>query len=186
VAAAAVAVAQVGHTGEQLNRASLFGGLRRLPERFTDRAAELHERFAPRQFPAGPIFALVPFFEYVDRCTTEQHRLLLPGFLPEVAVYARRPFAGGRSSFFPGILSSPADMEFTRNRLAHEVIPFAIMSSPWREGVASAFPDVSGFIAARFDVLASYPFRGSRVDVFYNRTLAPVGRDAATGWPCFR
>ena len=69
-ATSAIAVAQVGHTSEQLNRASLFGGLRRLPERFVDRSEELHERFATRQMPAGPVFALLPLFAYLDRCTT--------------------------------------------------------------------------------------------------------------------
>ena len=55
VGVSAVAVGQVGHTAEQLNRASVFGGVRRLPERFIDRADELHGRFAVRQMPAGPV-----------------------------------------------------------------------------------------------------------------------------------
>jgi hypothetical protein len=183
VATGAVAVAQVGHTSEQLNRASLFGGLRRLPERFADRSNELHERFALRQMPAGPVFALLPLFAYLDRCTTREHRLLLPGFIPEVAFYAQRPFAGGRASFFPGIFTSADDQAFSERRLAHEMVPVAVVSSQWRD---SLFPFLREYISDRFDRVASYPFSGGAVDVLMNRTLPPVSRDAATGWPCFR
>ena len=182
-ATSAIAVAQVGHTSEQLNRASLFGGLRRLPERFIDRSKELHERFDTRQMPAGPVFALLPLFAYLDRCTTPEHRLLLPGFIPEVAFYARRPFAGGRASFFPGTFASPDDRAFSEHRLAGEVVPVAIVSSQWRD---SMFPFIREYISDRFDTVASYPFSGGAVDVLMNRTLTPVSRDAATGWPCFR
>ncbi len=183
VATSAIAVAEVGHTSEQLNRASLFGGLRRLPERFADRSAELHERFTVRQMPAGPVPALLPLFDYVDRCTTPAHRLLLPGFIPEVAFYAQRPFAGGRSSFFPGIFTTAADQAFTEDRLSRETVAAAIVSSPWQGGL---FPYIQDFIAAHFEPVASYPSRAGTVDVFINRTLTPVSRDTATGWPCFR
>jgi hypothetical protein len=183
VGVSAVAVGQVGHTAEQLNRASVFGGVRRLPERFIDRAGELHGRFAVRQMPAGPVSALIPFFEYADRCTTTEHRLLLPGFIPEVAVYAQRPFAGGRSSFFPGIFTSAEDEAFTKRRLAQELVPIAVVSATWRESMP---PYLSAFIAARFEPVRSYQFRGGSVDVLINREITPVRRDAATGWPCFR
>jgi hypothetical protein len=183
VGMSAVAVGQVGHTAEQLNRASVFGGVRRLPERFIDRANELHDRFAARQMPAGPVSALIPFFEYADRCTTTEHRLLLPGFIPEVAVYAQRPFAGGRSSFFPGIFTSAEDQAFTKRRLAQELVPIAVVSSTWRESMPSYS---SAFIAARFEPVTSYQFRGGSADVLINREITPVRRDAATGWPCFR
>lgn len=183
VATSAIAVAQVAHTSEQLNRASLFGGLRRLPQRFVDRSEELHERFAARQMPAGPVFALLPLFAYLDRCTTSEHRLLLPGFIPEVAFYAQRPFAGGRSSFFPGTFTSADDQAFSELRLAREVVPVAIVSSQWRD---SMFPFLRQYLSGRFTEVASYPFSGGAVDVLMNRTLTPVSRDAATGWPCFR
>jgi hypothetical protein len=183
VATGAIAVGQVGHTSEQLNRASLFGGFRRLPERFADRSDELHERFAVRQMPAGPVFALLPLFAYLDRCTTPEHRLLLPGFIPEVAFYARRPFAAGRASFFPGTFTSAADQAFSERRLAREVVPVAIVSSPWRDGMPLF---IRQYIADRFTPVGSYPYSGGAVDVLVNRTLTPVSRDGATGWPCFR
>lgn len=183
VAMTTVAVAEVGNTAEQLNRASLFGGLRRLPERFTDRSRELHDRFTPRQMPAGPVRVLMPMFEYLDRCTTTEHRLLLAGFIPEVGVYARRMFAGGRTSFFPGAYRTAADEAFMKARLAHETIAVAVVPSSY---AASMSPYLEGFIANRFDAVASYPFRDDGVEVLINRELQATGRDPVTGWSCFR
>lgn len=183
IVTSAVAVAQVGRTAEQLNRASLFGGLRRLPERFRDRSAELHERFAPRQIPAGPVRVLMPMFEYVDRCTTAEHRLLLSGFIPEVGVYARRMFAGGRTSFFPGAYRTPSDEAFMKERLEHETIAVAVVPSAY---ATSMSPYLKGFIGARFESVASYPFRDDGVEVLINRELKAAGHDRVTGWSCFR
>jgi hypothetical protein len=181
--AGAVAVAQVGHTAEQLNRASVFGGIDRLPERFRERSAELHDRFAERQMPAGPVSALVPLFEYLDRCTTPEHRLLLPGFIPEVGVYAERPFAGGRTSFFPGAYRTPSEQMFTEHHLASETVAVAVVTSTYRDSM-EAF--LRRFIASHFEPVGAYSFRGGTVDVLVNRDLHANGRDEATGWPCFR
>jgi hypothetical protein len=125
----------------------------------------------------------MPLFEYLDRCTGFQHRLLLPGFMPEVGVYARRRFAGGRTSFFPGVYRTAADEAFTNERLGHETIAAAVVSSSYG---ASMSPSVERFIASRFEPVAVYPFRGNTVQVLINRELKPAGRDHVTGWPCFR
>jgi hypothetical protein len=100
-----------------------------------------------------------------------------------VAVYARRGFAGGRSSFFPGIFTAAEDEAFTRRRLDHEQVPIAVMSSPWGDSMP---PCLNDFIAARFEPVASYEFRGGSIEVLINRSIMPVRRDAVTGWPCFR
>jgi len=183
IAMSAVAVAQAGNTTEHLNRASLFGGLGRLPERFRARSAELHDRFAPRQMPAGPVRVLMPVFEYLDRCTTTEHRLLLAGFIPEVGVYARRMFAGGRTSFFPGAYRTASDDAFMQERLARETIAAAMIPSSY---AGSMSPTLKGFISAHFEPVASYPFRDDGVEVLLNRELKTTGRDPVTGWSCFR
>jgi hypothetical protein len=184
-----IAVTTVGATVEQLNRASLFGGLRRMPERFAGRSAELHARFAGRQMPAGPVGRLVPFFEYVDRCTTTEQRLLLPGFIPEVAFYAQRPFAGGRSTIIPGFIDSPEDRQILQKRLARETIPFVVVTSRSRESVYKFYPELASFIAGQFEPLVTYRFGEDQsviVDVLVSRTLTRHGSDPGTGWPCFR
>src|SRR5258705_3846180 len=102
-------VVTVGKTVEQLNRASLFGGLHRMPERFVDRSAQLHDRWNQRAMPAGPSGALIPFFQYLERCTTPDQRLLVPGFIPEFPVNAGRPISGVPMTILPGYSDAPAD-----------------------------------------------------------------------------
>jgi hypothetical protein len=179
VALATVAVTIVGATVENLNRASLFGGLRRMPERFAERSAELHDRFKERQMPTGPVDILVPFFRYVDRCTQPEHRLLVPGFIPEVPVYAHRPFAAGRSTILPGYLDSPAERRQLLAIVERQVVPFVVVTSRSKQAVWAAYPDLAVFIETEFSRLVRRrPKR--RVDVFASRTLPTGGTEDAT------
>lgn len=184
----AVAVTTVGATVEQFNRAGLFGGLRRMPERFAERSAELHERFNERQMPSRIIAPLIPFFEYVDRCTTTDQHLLLPGFSPEVAVYAGRPFAGGRYTILKGFVDDPDARLQLQERVEAQVVPFVVIEPNYKERVWSGYPELAGFIDGRYRSLVSYQSDSGRViaDVLVSRTLAPRRQDPVTGWPCFR
>ena len=183
-----VAVTTVGRTEEQFNRAGLFGGLRRMPERFAERSAELHERFNERQMPSRLITPLIPFFEYVDRCTTTEHHLLLPGFSPEVAVYAGRPFAGGRYTMLKGYVDDPDARRQLQERVEAQVVPFVVIEPNYKERIWSAYPELARFIDGRFRSLVSYRSDSGNVmvEVLVNRTLTPRAQDPATGWPCFR
>jgi hypothetical protein len=181
------AVTTVGDTVEQLNRASLFGGLRRMPERFVDRSEELHERFNIRQMPAGPVPALEAFFDYVDRCTTRDQRLLLPGFIPEVAVYAQRPFAGGRSTILPGYIDTADDQRRLVARVATQTVPFVVVTGKFKDPVWRAYPELAAYVDRHYRRLVAYGPDGDRkVEVYVNHTLHSISIDAATGWPCFR
>jgi hypothetical protein len=181
------AVTTVGDTVEQLNRASLFGGLRRMPERFVDRSEELHERFNIRQMPAGPVPALEAFFDYVDRCTTRDQRLLLPGFIPEVAVYAQRPFAGGRSTILPGYIDTADDQRRLVARVATQTVPFVVVTGKFKDPVWRAYPELAAYVDQHYRRLVAYGPDGDRkVEVYVNHTLHSISIDAATGWPCFR
>jgi hypothetical protein len=180
-------VATVGDTAEQLNRASLFGGLRRMPERFVERSEELHERFNIRQVPAGPVPALELFFDYVDRCTTRDERLLLPGFIPEVAVYAQRPFAGGRSTILPGYIDTTGERQRLVARIAMQKVPFVVVTGKFKDPVWRAYPELAAYVGQHYRQLVTYGPKGDRmVEVYVNHTLRSTSVDAATGWPCFR
>ena len=182
-----VAVIEVGATVEQLNRASLFGGLQRLPERFIERSQELHERFNERQMPAGPVPRLRPFFEYVDRCTTRDQRLLLPGFIPEVAVYARRPFAGGRMTIVQGYVDTPPEQQRLVAQVAMQSVPFVVVTGKYKDPVWHAFPELATYIDQHYRPLVTYGADGDRVvEVYVTDTQPSTSIDAATGWPCFR
>ena len=189
---AVAAVIKVGATVEQLDRASLFGGLRRLPERFVERSQELHERFNVRQMPGGPVLRLQSFLEYVDRCTTRDQRLLLPGFIPEVAVYAQRPFAGGRSTILPGYLDDQDNRQRLVAWVAMQTVPFVVVTGKFKDPVWRAYPELGAYVAQHYRPLVTYGTDGDArahdrvVEVYATTSLPPTSIDAATGWPCFR
>ena len=189
VLVSATAVTTVGATLEQLNRASLFGGLRKMPGRFVERSAELHDRFNERQMPSRAAAALVPFFQYVDRCTTADDRLLLPGFIPEVAVYAERPFAGGRSSILQGFIDGPNDRRQIQQRLEMQTVPFVVVTPNYKQAVWTAYPELVAFVQDHYRPLVTYRSGDGGdvvVEVFVSERLASRASDPATGWPCFR
>jgi hypothetical protein len=183
-----LAVVAIGRTTEQLNRAGLFGGLRRMPERFTERSEELHERFNAHQMPSRAALALVPFFEYVDRCTAPDHRLLLPGFIPEVAVYAQRPFAGGRSTILAGFIDTPDDRRRIQERLTAQTVPFVVVTPNDKARVWAAYPELARFVQDGYEPLITYRSETGDpvVEVFVSRTLQSPKQDPITGWLCFR
>ena len=73
--------------------------------------------------PSRVVFHLLPFLAYVDRCLAPTDHIFIPGFAPEVAVWARRPFAGGQIWFQAGLLASEADHRYVMNRLHEQRVP---------------------------------------------------------------
>ncbi|MBM3779030.1 MAG: hypothetical protein FJW23_12495 [Acidimicrobiia bacterium] len=177
----------VGRFGAQLEHTEVAGvGVARLPSLFVRRAAELRERFNARQMPDGRTEHLVPFFQYLDRCSTTRHRLFVPGYAPDVFVYARRPFAGGQKVFLR-LEQSPAEQKRLIAVLDRQVVGYVVVLSDveaeWRAGA----PEVAAYLDPRFAPLTEIPAPGDRIyRVFVNANLPPLGTDAMTGWPCFR
>ena len=137
--------------------------------------------------PAGPVPALEAFFDYVDRCTTRDQRLLLPGFIPEVAVYAQRPFAGGRSTILPGYIDTADDRRRLVARVATQTVPFVVVTGKFKDPVWRAYPELAAYVDQHYRRLVAYGPDGDRkVEVYVNHTLHSISIDAATGWPCFR
>jgi hypothetical protein len=69
--------------------------------------------------------ALVPFFEYLDRCTSQTDRLIVTGEYPDILVAAGRPFASD-GVVFGAWYSSVAHQDRTVERLRVRPAPFAI------------------------------------------------------------
>jgi hypothetical protein len=137
--------------------------------------------------PAGPVPALGLFFDYVDRCTTRDERLLLPGFIPEVAVYAQRPFAGGRSTILPGYIDTTGERRRLVARIAMQKVPFVVVTGKFKDPVWRAYPELAAYVDQHYRRLVTYGPQGDRmVEVYVNHTLRSTSIDSATGWPCFR
>lgn len=178
--------AAMGSLYEQLDRVGVFNGVALLPGRFAERAAEMPRPWTGRQAPSAASVAIAPFFDYVDRCLSDGHRLLVPSFLPEVTVLARRPFAGGQVWFLPGALTTPADHERVMVRLAVQRVPVVILRRPTYDELTRQFPELTAFVDWRFTEVARWTLPGGDTIALLMDKLSARGTDAATGWPCFK
>jgi hypothetical protein len=183
--AAALAIGDMADAGERLDRTELLESLSRpwrLPSRFAERAAELRQRFG--DWPSRTAMALHPFFLYLDRCTTSEHRLFLGGLIPEVAYLAQRPFAGGAYEHynFRSVPNQRRVVAWLRGQQA----PFALIPSTSAREFENDVPLVATYVHQRYAPMTEVPVGGDeRILVLLDRTLRARSRDAETGWPCF-
>ena len=182
------AVTAIGDTTQQIDRTGLLAsGIQAIPTLISSRTAELTARFSPNQVPDGGIVPLVPFFEYLDRCTTTDHRLFVAGYIPQIFVYARRMFGGGEKVFLQGSFASDEDQQFIVDRLRRQRVVFSLAYSdefePWLED----FPRIAAFVTSQFTPMTEIAVGQDRtVKVLVNAGMTPIGTDTATGWPCYR
>ena len=186
---AANSVFAIGNVVENLNRTDLGRGFAYTPTVLQLRAAGLQDRFDSRYVPSSRVPAMVPFFEYLDRCTTIQHRLFVAGYAPEIFTYARRLFAGGHGQFIQGYQVSEAAQRQIIERLQRQFVLFVIMLSDeepqWR---AESVP-IDAFVRANFGPMTEIPLdqdRTVRVLVRNGSDAIRTGTDKKTAWPCFR
>jgi hypothetical protein len=179
------ATAHIGEAYEQFDRAGFYGGVLRLPGRLIERTGELRERLSPRQIPSASVEALLPFFAYADRCLGGEDRVLVPDFLPEIAVWARRPFAGGQVVFQQGMLRTARDHRLVMERLGRERVPVAVYRPERFTGIAGEFPELAAYLE-RFSHVETFAVPGHVPVVVRFDPSHARGHDAATGWPCYR
>ena len=185
-AAGVVSVSAVGHAREQLERTDLWLGIGQLPHLLREKTAQLTTRYAREQLPDGRLLQLVPFFEYVDRCTTVRQRLLVAGNAPEVYIYARRPFAAGHSTFIEGYTQSSREQQRLLERAQSQVVAFVLILSDEYETWRRGFPQLNAFVESRFTPMADIAVGPTRtVRVLVHTGLPPTHIDRPTGWPCF-
>jgi hypothetical protein len=184
---AASSVVVVGRTQENLARTNLSLGLSSLPRLVRDRTVQLKARYDRQQLPDGRILSLLGLFDYLDRCTTPSHRLLVAGNSPELYVYAQRPFAAGHSTFLEGYYQSETDQQQMVDRVRQQVVAFAVMLSDQESSFRSTAPELSAFVDTNFQPLTNIPVGSDRtVRVLVRSGLPPLHADTATGWPCYR
>jgi hypothetical protein len=186
---AANSVLAVGNVAENLNRTDIGRGWAYAPTLLQQRTAGLQDRFAPRHVPSGRVPAMIPFFEYLDRCTTMEHRLFVAGYAPEIFTYGRRLFAGGHGQFMHGYEVTPAAQRQIVERLEQQFVLFALMLSDEEPGWRAESVPIDLFIRAHFSPMAEVAVdehRTVRVLVHNGSDAIRTGTDPKTGWPCYR
>ena len=176
--------AVMGSVVEQLDRAGVSGGLDRIPARVATLTREMERPWAGRLVPSATAGEMRPFFDYAARCISPDQRLLVAAFLPEIAVLAERPFAGGQIVFMPGALKTKADHELVMRRLDRQRVPVAVFRRPAYDELAIEFPELDAYIH-RFTEMTRWSLGDGDEVVLLMDTTQSTRTDAKTGWPCF-
>jgi hypothetical protein len=180
--------ASVGAAGDivgNIDRADLIDEWGHLPRLFRERTEVLHQRFSVRQIPTRATASLLPFFAYVDRCTTPDQRLLVGGYLVELPFFAQRRFAAGQP-YFGGSFGGEDLQRLALRRLRGQVVPFAVIPSDYVENIESNFYSISRYLEARYTTLTNVRVTDELdLRILVDTSLTPTGRDPETGWPCF-
>ena len=178
-------IVRAGSTIEELDRAALFARWDTIPGRFGERADQYKTRFDDYLIPSGEVFRLVPFFNYLDRCTTREHRLLNVGFAVEVPYFARRAFAGG-ISYFAGYPAVPELDQRVLTKMRSEVVPFVLIASEFAKEFPVRFPLTERYVRVRYTPLLDVKIRDDlTMQILIDPNLPSRGRDQETGYPCF-
>ena len=179
-------VAQAGNTLDAVCRLDLVANWNHVPTLLRLRTDTLLAPRAERQLPARTTQALVPFLEYLDRCTTSEHRLLIGGYMVDVPFFARRRFAGGQQYFGGSFAGSPDSERRVLFRLRSQVVPFALLPSDYDTAFERDWPVVSGYLASRYRLLTRVEVTDeTTVRVLLDSAVTATGTDTQTGWPCF-
>jgi hypothetical protein len=181
------AVFQAADVREQMGRAGLLAGPRGVRLRAADLWDRLGKRLPDRDLVPGRYSrALLPFLDYVHRCTLPGDRLMMTGLFPEVYVLTERGFAGGQVGFMPGIYTSKPDQAQTIARLARQSVPFVVVVSQYEADVRTQMPDLFGYIDGRYVPMVHIPVPETLgVEVYVERRRESRGPDPLTAWPCF-
>jgi hypothetical protein len=181
------AVAVVADVPGELNRAGVLNRAGAL----SDRVDDLHHRLRNTMpqgshVPSRNSEALLPFFGYVERCTSPRDRLVMTGLQPDVFVLANRGFAGGRMAYRPSFYDSEPEQRKAIARMQSESVPFVIVALEEEAGFRAALPLVAAYVDDHYQPLAFIPVPDTRgLQIYVEKGRHAISLDEATGWPCF-
>ena len=181
----AAAVCRAGDLDSQIDRSRLQSGLG--PRIATLQSQLWGSHRAAGMTPSGVSNALLPFFEYLARCTNRDDRLLMAQLYPDVFVLAERGFAAGHVAFLEGFYISEADQQLALARMRRESVPFVLLIRSREEVFRDNFELLQRHIDGRYRLMADFAVEETdAVNAYVDTTSTPLGTDASTGWPCFR
>jgi hypothetical protein len=176
----------MGSIVEQFDRTGVFAGLDRVPAQARTLVRDMERPWAGRQVPSAVAGEMRPFFDYAERCTQPDQRLLVAAFLPEVAVLAKRPFAGGQVWFMAGAMTSAADHALAMSRIERQHPPIAVFRRPNYDDLVREFPELDAYIMSRYTEVSRWSLGGDDVVYLMMDKAQAKDTDAKTGWPCYR
>jgi hypothetical protein len=181
----AVSVFAVDDTIDHLERSAVLAPFSEWPEYVANTRELLEAPHAEIVLPSRAAVELVPFYDYVARCTTSDHRVLVVGLIPEVVFFTHRPFAGGQAILPAGYFEAEKYQRAVVDKLSNENVPFVVI--PGRRYIDDfnvSHPLVAGHVRQRYVPLATFGEDWTKVELLIDRTVSATSRDAVTGWPC--
>jgi hypothetical protein len=182
--ATVAAIEQIGEWPERFERTGSGGGVEGVLAR--SRSVSDLLRRPHRQAVAPPSRlseALMPFFGYLDRCTSRSEQLIVTGEFPDVPVLARRGFASD-GVVFGAWYSSARHQDRTVVQLRERRPLFVVYADA--EAFGSRYPLVEELVKDGYRTMADVPIEGvGAVPILVDRTRVPTATDSDTGWPCF-
>jgi hypothetical protein len=133
--------------------------------------------------PSRISVALMPFFRYLDRCTSSAEQLVVTGDYADVLVLANRGFASDGVTFGVWYSSVAHQAETVADMEARPAL-FTLLID--EDELRTRYKQVADYIARDYLPLADIAVEGSapvRILLHGRRTAARV--DSETGWPCF-
>jgi hypothetical protein len=178
-----LAVSQIGRLEDQYDNAAIGYGIGGVLERATEVSTLLsssHRHDTPSRYSV----ALLPFFDYVDRCTSVSDRLIVTGEFPDVLVLAGRRFAGD-GVVFGAWYSSSTRQQQTLERLEAGPALFALHMGDYVT-FRKRFDRIDRYLNLEYAPMADVPVEGAgAIRILVLRSRPPVSVDSSTGWPCF-
>jgi hypothetical protein len=103
--------------------------------------------------------------------------------MPEVAYYARRPFAGGAYEHYN--FTSPRNQQIVVDRLRRKMPLFILIPGTSEPVYREQLSIVSGFLSPKYQALTSIETRAAgAVAISSLIGTSWAGTDEETGWPC--
>jgi hypothetical protein len=179
-------VSVVGDVPGELNRAGILNRAGAMSERIDDLRGRLRKTMPQgSHVPSRNSEALLPFYGYVERCTSPRDRLVMTGLSPDVFVLANRGFAGGQMAYRPAFYATEKDQRKAIARMQAQSVPFVIVSLEEEAGFRGALPLVAAYVDAHYQPLARIAVPDTRgLQIYVEKGRRAAGLDAATGWPC--
>lgn len=123
---------------------------------------------------------------YVQNCTAPGTPLLILDFAPDIQYYADRPLASRHLLFGPGRWDSPADQQWSLEKLRSAPPPIVIArSSFYSEGFQQHYPLMARYISEEYRIVPRPSDPSQTYAVLTNRAMDPVALEPDYGLPCF-
>ena len=123
----------------------------------------------------------------LSECTAPDDRVLVAAYAPEVAVFARRGFAGGQPTVSLSLYTSEAEQQETLARWDRQSVPIVLATDELESDFVGDYPLLARRVAERYHEAGAIPLGDeNRFRVFVENGRPVRGTDTFFGLPCFR